>query len=646
VAAGYEPDDLRARIDVAVDHGDTRAAIEGLARLWRREPGPAAAGFVNTRRARLDQKAARRTLNVAILRSFTVEPLVPVLRAAGFVSGLDLTVHVGDFNTYAQEILNPESPAYGAWNPDAVILAIQTRDIAPDLWDGFSALDAKAAGAAVERVSNELELLVTAFRRQSDAHLVVHGLELPAERALGIADDQETLGQLAAVRAINERLAALCRTVPGVHLLDMDALISAHGRLTWFDARKWAAMRVPIRSDHHARVAAEWLRYLGPIAGLSAKALVVDLDNTIWGGVLGEDGPEGIVLGREGGGLAYHDVQRALLDIRGRGVLLAICSKNNHDEVMDVLQNHPEMLLRPSDFVAIRANWDDKATNIVSIADELNIGVDAIVFADDSPVECELVRRRLPEVTVLELDGEPSTFAARVRGSAWFERLSLSEDDRQRSAQYARRRSAQDLQAQAASLDEFLMSLATTVDVSAADGPSVARVAQLTQKTNQFNLTTRRYSEQQIADLTTSAGTRVYAAQVADRFGEHGLVGVAIVQCGPGEWEIDTFLLSCRVIGRSVETALLSAVAADATAAGVEFLEGDLIETAKNGPALGFYREHGFVKTRDDDAATRWRLDLTTGGVAVPRWISLSAAARATEHEPGRMLAPAGPEAG
>jgi FkbH-like protein len=624
MAAKKETDQLRLAIDGAIAEGDTAAARAALAQLWQLDGGPAVANFVLSRRARLGPHASRGCLTVAILRSYTVEPLVPVLRAAGFVNGLDLNVHVGDFNAYAQEILDPASALYGSWQPDAVILAVQTRDIAPDLHHGFHALDAASVTAAVTRVSDEFARLIEVFRRHSNAPLIVHGLELPLDRALGIADTSDELGQCAAVAAINQNIAASCRSHPGVHFLDTDRLISECGRRTWFDTRKWAAMRMPIRSEHHGRFVAEWLRYLHPIAGVVAKAIVVDLDNTLWGGVLGEDGADGLHLGPEGKGLPFHELQNALLDIRSRGVLLAVCSKNNHDDVMDVLSSHQSMVLRPDHFVSIRANWDDKATNIRSLADELGIGLDSIAFLDDNPAERDLIRRQLPEVLVLEVDAEPATYAAVLRSSPLFERLALSADDRRRSTQYAQRRAAQELQTQVGSLEDFLFSLQTRAEVTLAADSSLVRVAQLTQKTNQFNLTTRRYSEQDIVDFARGPASRIYTAHVTDRFGDHGLVGVAIVLLRNDVWEIDSFLLSCRVIGRSVETALLSAVATDAERSAATVLEGDLIETAKNAPARSFYDAHGFTRTNETHGASRWRLDLTTSGVPAPAWIALS----------------------
>ena len=497
-------DDSRDLIDEVIERGDIVTARSLMARWWRRQPGPAVANFINSRVARLPAAPERATLSVGVVRSFTIEPVIPILRAVAAVNGLDVTVHVGGFNTYAEELLDPGSPVYTEWAADAVILAVQTRDIVPELWNGYHDLSSEDMTAVRERVCGEYEAIVTVYRRTSNGHLIVHGLELPTERSLGVADEHETVSQRSLVREINAHIGTICRTQTGVHFLDLDGVISECGRRAWFDERKWLAMRMPIRAEFQSRLASEWLRYLVPITGAVAKAIVVDLDNTLWGGVLGEDGPDGILIGPDHPASSFLEIQRALLEVRSRGVLLAVCSKNNHDEVMEVLRTHPHMLIRPEHLAAIRANWDDKATDLRSIAQELNIGIDAIAFVDDSPVECELVRRELSELHVIELDGEPTGYAGLIRDNPMFERLVLSAEDRERSGQYAERSAVEALRTSMTSLEEFLRSLGTGVEVAFVTDATRARVAQLTQKTNQFNLTTRRYSEQQIDEMMAS----------------------------------------------------------------------------------------------------------------------------------------------
>jgi FkbH-like protein len=614
--------DLRAQIDAAIIANNSVSAQTMLAQLWRERPGPTLAGYINSRFTQIRATAKLTPATIAILRSYTLEPTVPVLRAAGFVHGLDLNVHIGDFNTYAQEILSPQSPLYTEWKPDVTILAIQLRDIAPELWSGGAQLDAASVRSIIERVLGEIRTLVRVFRERSHASLIIHTMEMPQTPSTGILDAQNESGQFTAIRMINAELGTLARQFAGVYILDYDGLIARCGRDAWYDERKWLTMRMPIRAEWHASLAQEWLRFLHPLLGCVAKAIVVDLDNTLWGGVIGEDGREGIKIGQEYPGAAYQALQQAILDLYARGIILAVCSKNNPEDALDVLENHPGMLLRPHHFAALRINWQNKAENLRSIAKELNIGIDALAFIDDNPAECQLIRSQLPEVAVIELPADPGLYAALLRSNPIFERLTLSSEDRERGRYYAEQRQRSALEQSAGSVEEFLISLQTQIVIALVGPATITRTAQLTQKTNQFNLTTRRYSEQDIALLASDDRWRIYTVQASDRFGDHGLIGVAMLHCQDESWDIDTLLLSCRVIGRTVETAILATIADLARADGVTSLTGSFLPTKKNVPAREFYPSHGFTCTSEQESETRWLLDLTRGRIETPGWIT------------------------
>ncbi len=624
---------LRRGVDDAIAAGDVVTARALLERLWRQRPGPSVAGFVNARSAQIPPDARRRRATIGILRSFTIEPVVPVLRAAAAVNGLDLDVHVGDFNTYAQELLDPNSAVYTSWRPDVVVLAVQARDLVPELWSGFNTDDPSSVHDACDRAVGEYASMIKSFRASTGAHLVIHGLEQPSFPALGLADRTVELGQRAAIRSINERLEALVQDVWGVHVLDLDAVIARVGRRSWHDEQKWLSMRMPIRSDHMADLADEWLRFIQPIVGHTAKALVVDLDNTLWGGVVGEDGVSGISLGPDDPGAGYVALQQAILDLSTRGILLGVCSKNNRDDALEVFENHPAMVLRTAHFSAIRINWENKADNLRSIADELNIGLDAIAFLDDNPAECALIRHQLPEVTVLELDHVPVGADNPVIGNPFFERLHLSDEDRRRAELYAAQRERRQVEASTESLDEYLHSLGTIVRIAQAPSADIPRIAQLTQKTNQFNVTTRRYTEHDIEMFVADPTVRVYAARAEDRFGDHGLIGVAIARATAEAWSIDTMLLSCRVIGRGVETAMMASIIDDARQAGARAVSGEFIATPKNAPARSFYEAVGFDRVGGDDDAARFRFDLDARVLDVPDWIVCEFVEEKVTHE-------------
>jgi FkbH-like protein len=615
---------LRDEADESIAAGHAGKAAAALREIFRVEGGSsAAASFVVSRYEKIREAFGLQPHRVAILRSFTVEPVVPLLRAAGFAAGLDLSVHVGEFNAYVQEIVDGGSALYG-FAPDTAILAVDSRDVAPRLWRDWSGLSAAEARSEIEGTVERFRNWIAAFRGHSHANLIVHTLALPEAMARGILDAQLEASQAEAFQEINRGLRQVAREQRGVYVLDYDALIARYGRSGWRDERKWLTVRMPFAAGHLGNMAREWMRFLHPLTGKVAKAVAVDLDNTLWGGVIGEDGINGIKLGDECPGAAYREVQRALLDLRQRGILLALCSKNNHADAMEVLERHPEMLLRPEHFAAIRIDWNDKSANLREIAAELNIGIDAMAFLDDNPVERQQVRGAVPEVTVIELpEGDPLQFARAIRDAPVFERLALSAEDAQRGEMYRVQQQRQKLESAAGSREDFYRSLEQEAEIGRVTAATLARVAQLTQKTNQFNLTTHRYTEQEIEQMSDSPDWRVYSIRVRDRFSDNGLVGVAALRRHEHAWEIDTLLLSCRVIGRTVETAFLAYLIDETVAAGASVIEGWFLPTKKNAPASEFYSSHGFRLVEETGKGARWVLDLPQTAVRCPEWIRI-----------------------
>jgi FkbH-like protein len=614
--------ELQQQIETKLDQGCWAAAHVALAELWSQHATPSKASYVVSRYEQLRPHLPLSSCRLALLRSFTVEPVVPLLRAAALVHGIDLTVQIGGFNTYAQEILAPTSQLY-RFAPDVVILAVQTRDIAPDLWEGYTNLSPVEIKAAVERVVQGMRTWIRAFRAHSQAHLIVHTLEVPPFLSQGALDSQAETSQIATVQQINQELRGIASDHTGVYVLDYDALVARYGRTRWYDERKWLTMRMPIAAEYLLPLANEWLRFLHPLTGKLCKVVVTDLDNTLWGGIVGEDGRTGLQIGAEYPGAAYRALQRVLLDLYQRGIMLAVCSKNNMEDAMEVLAEHPEMLLRPQHFAALRINWNDKTQNLREIAAELNVGIDALAFVDDNPVERARVRTALPEVTVIDLPADPMEYAQAIRQAPVFERLVLSAEDRERGRYYAEQRQRVELEQSASSLEDFYHSLQQGVEIVPLTSETLVRVAQLTQKTNQFNLTTRRYNEQQLTEMAARPDWRVYTVRVKDCFGDSGLVGVAITHDIDAVSEIDTLLLSCRVIGRTVETALLSFLIQQSQARGRKQLQGWFLPTKKNAPAKAFYPDHKFRIGAEQPEGTLWTLDLRDAEIACPDWIRL-----------------------
>jgi FkbH-like protein len=373
-------------------------------------------------------------------------------------------------------------------------------------------------------------------------------------------------------------------------------------------------------------LAGEYVKFLRALAGGSKKCLVLDLDNTLWGGVVGEDGLGGIGLGPMYPGSAFVEFQRYVRRLHDRGVILAIASKNNPADVDEVFDRHEFMALERTHFARAEINWEPKSRSIATIARALNIGLEHVVFADDNPVEVEHVRETLPMVTVVQLPREPAEYVAALARHGWFDTLALSEEDRRRGELYRQRDAAESLRAESGSVEQFYRDLQMEIAIAPINDQSIARAAQLTQKTNQFNATTRRYTDAEVRQMAADARCTVRTVAVRDRFGDNGIVGLILARQDGATLDIDTLLLSCRVIGRTVETAMLAYACDDARRRGAARVSGRIIPTAKNAPVRDLFERHGFGKVGEEgDGVVRWELDLDESGVAWPDWFRVAA---------------------
>ena len=574
---------------------------------------------------RLAQRAASwRTFKqrrVYFLRTFTTEPLAPFLCAQAALYGVELSVAHSAFNAYAQEVLSPDGAVY-RWNPDVCVLTIRTADILPRIATFGSTLPAAEAEEEVNAAISLYDRLVTEFRKRSAATLLIHNLEASTLNPGGIMERFHRAGLHAHLHRVNSYLRDIAGRTAGVSMVDYDGVCNQHGTRNWVDQTKWLTARMPCSSENLPNLANEYLRHVMPAIGEQRKVIVVDLDNTLWGGIVGEDGSEGLRLGNDYPGFFYRQFQQALLHCTKRGIILAVCSKNNPEDAMEVLQHHRDMVLRPQHFAAMRIGWQPKQESVREIARELNVGIDSIVFLDDNPAERSQMREALPEVHTPEMPGSPELYAALVLEHPLLERLTLTDEDSQRSQQYAIEAERRELRETSDSVEDYLSSLRTVVTILPADCAAIPRVAQLTQKTNQFNLTTVRYTEQDIERYLASKGVDVYTAHAADRFGNHGMIGVLIVRVGDdGIPEIDTLLMSCRVIGRGVETALIASAAANYRDRQFASLRGRYIPTPKNEPAREFFPKHGFDTVKESASETLYSLALDGDIPCVPHWI-------------------------
>ncbi len=548
-------------------------------------------------------------VRLALLGSGTLAHLHAGIRVAGLRRNIHIETYENDYGQYWQEIADTGS-ALHEFNPTTVLLALDAHHLAAGVTAAMAGEDvARAAAEVVERVAGCWHGLRAAF----GCH-IVHQLPLPVHPPLLGQNEQRLPGSRAAfVARVGAELRARAEA-EGVDLLALDQRVALDGLDAWHDAGMWHRAKqevslaaTPLYGDLVARL-------IAARQGRSFKALVLDLDNTLWGGVVGDDGLEGLVLGQGSAlGEAFVAFQDYARELSRRGVILAVCSKNDEANAVEPFEKHPDMVLRRGDIASFVANWSDKAANIRAIAQDLNIGLDALVFIDDNPFERALVRRELPMVAVPEVSDDPTGYPRALADAGYFEALAITEDDRARSSQYQANREREALRATTTDLPSYLRSLDMRLIWRRFDQIGLQRTVQLINKTNQFNLTTRRYTEDDVLAIMRDPRAFGLQLRLLDRFGDNGIIAILIGRMlNDTDLLIDTWLMSCRVLGRQVEPTSLNLIAAQAKALGATRLIGDYVATKKNAMVRDHYAKLGFAPL-DADAfgTTRAVLDLT-----------------------------------
>ncbi len=621
VTAKTTASELRAQVKQLTDDGRHGSAYRLLAE--RAQSGPAFHEYPWLARELAamqgDGIPEATPFRLAFLNTYTLEPIRESLRAQGLAARFDIDAYFGGYGQLEQEVLDPGS-GMARHRPHAVVLAWLLEDVAPALASAPLTLGPEQIDAEIDAVIERATRIVAgATETVAGAQVLMHSFVAPEHPALGILDTAADGGHTAIVSRLNDGLRALAAENPAVHVLDCGRLARLAGE-RWRSPRHWFSSRALHAPEALALLAAEYVKFVRAIAGKAKKVLVTDLDNTFWGGILGEDGVDGIAIGDSYPGNAYLAYHRELATLAARGVVLAINSKNNESDVREAFERRDEIALDWDAFASKRINWTDKATNLREIAAELSLGLDSFVFIDDSPYELEMVASELPEVTTVMAPKEPAELPGLLSRAGYFDTLIYSAEDRKRTDLYRSQARRAELQRGAPDLESFYRSLAMTLTAETVDAASVARVAQLTQRTNQFNMTTRRYTEADVERMRADPDFALHAYRLTDRFGDNGVISVAISRKSAKEWEIDTLLMSCRVIGRTVETAILALLARDAERAGAEALLGRFAPTRKNEPASDVYERHGFIRTAQHDDGSVWRLALPAS-IAVPDWI-------------------------
>jgi FkbH-like protein len=565
---------------------------------------------------------------LAVLSNSTIDLIVPALVVSAARHGIALEVIQPSYDQVAQEALTPDSTVNRS-NPDAVLLTLDYRALPLKLSLG----DAEVAVATVNGAIGYLQALQNGIKSNSNALCIFQTFAPPVETLFGSLDRSLSGTLRSLIDAVNQALAEFS-LASGDVLLDVAGLAETVGLADWHNPQLWNMARfsfsdelIPLYADHVART-------IAAIRGKSRKVLILDLDNTLWGGVIGDDGLEGIQLAQgDAVGEAHLAVQRLALDLRQRGIILAVSSKNTDEIAREPFLMHPDMLLKLDHFAVFQANWNDKATNIQAIAAELSLGLDSFVFLDDNPAERGLVRKLLPQVAVPELPEDPAWYARTLAAGGYFEAVTFASEDLKRAGFYQDNAKRATLQKQHGGVDAYLQSLAMTITFQPFDATGRARIVQLINKSNQYNLTTRRYTEPEVTEAENDPKVFTLQVRLADIFGDNGMISVIICRLSQtGVWDIDTWLMSCRVLGRKVEHMILHHILEQARAVGVHRITGTYRPTDRNNLVVDHYAKLGFTQVdqdstgQDSKGLTRWELLVEGAQVEHPpmKVISLS----------------------
>jgi FkbH-like protein len=608
------PANFRADLRVAREESDPAVRLGQLAALAQ-----CRLDFLQTiqldqmiRRESFDGQPEFQPVRLALLASHTVDHLVPGITVGCLRRRLLARVHVAPYGQYRQALLEEDSFLFD-YRPDFVLFSLSAAQVLPQVPPTADTAEAEALVAAIVA---ELRLLWRQARERLAATVLQQTFLDTAEPLFGGYDRVAPGAPTNLIARLNARVSEAAAE-DNVLLLDVAREATRSGLDTWFDRTRWLQGKLEISPPMGPMYGELVARLVGAQRGLSRKCLVLDLDNTLWGGVVGDVGVEGIVLGEGTGvGEAYLAVQRYAKMLKDRGIILAVCSRNDPQIAEAAFREHPEMILGQSDIAVFVANWQDKVTNMLDIAERLNIGVDSLVFLDDNPAERARVRESLPTVAVPELPDDAAGYVRCLADAGYFEAIAFTSEDAQRARQYSANTSREALRSVAATLDDFLQGLEMRATYGAFRPVDLQRVAQLVNKTNQFNPTTKRYSLQEITAIAAADQNLTLQFRLVDRFGDNGLVSSMILRPAKGEpaaLDLDTWVMSCRVFGRQLEDEAMNVAVETARARGVKTFRAIYIPTARNGVVKDLYARLGFAPVHGAAAAegaTEWRLDL------------------------------------
>ncbi len=532
-----------------------------------------------------------KTIKLAVLGDSATQLLVQAIRAYGYEVQINFDIYEADYDQIDMELFDTSSGVY-RFKPEYVIIFQSVQKLTKAFYKQPVAEKTAFAQNTIQKIEN----MYNTVSANSKARLIYYNFPYVDDSVFGNFSGKIEFSLPYQLRKINFELMNLGRGLKNFFICDVDGLQSRYGRSFMTDMPLYINTDIIFGLDFLPVVAKSTIDIVLAIAGRFKKCLITDLDNTVWGGIIGDDGMENIQIGDLGIGKAFTDLQLWMKELRKRGVLLAVCSKNTEEIAREPFEKHPDMTLRLDDFSIFVANWNNKADNIRYIQGILNIGFDSMVFIDDNPVEREMVRTHVNDITVPELPDDPAEYLPYLQSLNLFETSSYSEEDETRTAQYqqeARRKVAQEV---FTNEDDFLASLEMTSTVGPFTTFNTPRVSQLTQRSNQFNLRTVRYTEEDIARIASSNDYTGLSFTLHDKFGDYGLIAVIIMKKERDSLFIDTWIMSCRVLKRGMEHFCLNTIVSVARKMGIGTIVGEYLPTPKNGIVKDHYRDLGFAE--------------------------------------------------
>jgi len=543
-------------------------------------------------------------LNIGIISNSTYSLILPALVAAGLRHGFALNILEAEYGQLAQEAFS-ENSFFAGKNVQLILLAIDHHGL-PFIPTPGDIVNGKKN---VDEYLTFTKSIIDSLREKTGAEIIIQTIAPPCENIFGSFEGAVTGTLSWMISRLNHKFNSLVGD--GVYVLDVCSLACKVGLEDWHDPKLWNLAKLPFAQKYTPIYAEYFSRILVARYGKSRRCLVLDLDNTLWGGIIGDDGIEGILIGNgDPIAEAHLSLQAAALELRGRGVALAISSKNEDFTARLPFKTHPDMLLRENHIAVFQANWSDKASNIRAIAETLSLGLGSIVFLDDNPAERMQVRKELPNVAVPELPDDPALFRRTLLAAGYFEAISFSEEDAKRADFYQGNAKRTELLSQSSDMGAYLQSLEMKISFKSFDKVGRTRISQLINKSNQFNLTSKRYSEIEVAALEEDPNYFTRQIRLKDALGDNGMISVIICKKNGIKWEIDTWLMSCRVLGRQVEIAALQDIALNALEHGAIELSGLYIPTDRNIIVKDHYKKLGFDKNSENGNIEAWSLNL------------------------------------